>query len=109
MAMLNAFETFWQTLAQVRAMVIRKARVSGKELKNTFGKTELGMAAEDEDWNNWSEVFRSRDTKPKSLALVFLEAKTAKKRESISVICTRARNQRKSRKNGPRLSTIKPD
>jgi len=92
-ALLNTYESLSGILGEVRASVIAKNdKLSIKELKNRFGQTDLGKAADDKDWTNWIEDFAER-TRPKAAALVFLEKKTGLERGTIKKRCSKARKR----------------
>ena len=96
-ALLNTYEALSRTLVQVRAMVIaQKGSVSIEELKNTFGRKELGRAADDENWKTWIEIFAGKSpATAKGAALVFLENKTTQPRGSLKTLLTRARKEKR--------------
>jgi hypothetical protein len=94
-ALLNTYKSLSGTLGQARALVIANdSKLSIKELKNRFGQTELGKAADDKDWTDWIEIFSKQRTPPKAAALVFLEKKTGLKRSTIKKRCSKGRKRR---------------
>jgi len=94
-ALLNTYGSLSSALGQVRALVIAKnGKLSTKDLKNKFGRTELGKAADEEDWTTWIEIFAHPRTSSKAAALVFLEKKTGLKRGTIKKRCSIARKAR---------------
>ena len=92
--LLTTRTSLWTTLANVRTVVRNKKKDGGKasieELKERFSGTVLAKAADDEDWNKLVASFGGGTT-TKNAALVFLEDKTGYTRDSITVLCSKAK------------------
>jgi hypothetical protein len=99
-ALLNAYESFSRTLAEIRAFIKARARdgtALHENLKDNFGRTELGRAATDENWMTWVDDFLKQNGTAGNVALVFLEEKTGLKRGTLKVRFSAARNKQKMR------------
>lgn len=99
-ALLNTYESFSTTLAEIRAFLKARARARDgtalhEKLKDNFGRTELGRAATDENWMTWVDDFWNENATAGNVALVFLEGKTGLKRGTLKVRFSAARNKRK--------------
>lgn len=100
-ALLNTYESFSRTLAEMRAFIKSRARdgmALHEKLKDNFGTTELGRAATDESWMMWVDDFLKQNATARSVALVFLEDKTGLKRGTLKVRFSAARNKQKNEK-----------
>jgi tRNA C32,U32 (ribose-2'-O)-methylase TrmJ len=99
-ALLNTYESFSRTLAEIRTFIKARARdgtALHEKLKDNFGRTELGRAATDENWMTWVGDFLKENATAGNVALVFLEEKTGLKRGTLKVRFSAARNKRKRR------------
>jgi hypothetical protein len=99
-ALLNTYESFSRTLAEMRAFIKARARdgmALHEKLKDNFGRTDLGRAATDENWMKWVDDFLKENATAGNVALVFLEEKTGLKRGTLKVRFSAARNKRKMR------------
>jgi hypothetical protein len=102
-ALLNTYESLVTTLTQIRTWVLAKKGVLPfEELKNKFGRTELGKAADDKHWREWIPLFAKEKAAPGNAALVFLEDKTGQTRKTIKKRCSGARKAR----NGAQVTTV---
>lgn len=96
-ALLNTYEATWPALTNVRAVVLQKnGKITPSELKNQFRSTILYRLADDQDWQNFVEIFaeakKATDAPTKGTAYALLEKKTGMLRSSIRSTCSRARN-----------------
>jgi hypothetical protein len=99
-ALLNTYESFSKTLAEIRAFIKARARdvtALHEKLQDNFGRTDLGRAATDENWVTWVDNFLKENATAGNVALVFLEEKTGLKRGTLKVRFSAARNKRKMR------------
>jgi hypothetical protein len=106
-ALLNTYESFSKTLAEIRAFIKARAQdvkarardvtALHEKLKDNFGRTDLGRAATDENWVTWVDDFLKENATAGNVALVFLEEKTGLKRGTLKVRFSAARNKRKMR------------
>jgi hypothetical protein len=68
-ALLNTYESLVTTLTQIRTWVLAKKGVLPfEELKNKFGRTELGKAADDKHWREWIPLFAKEKAAPGNAA-----------------------------------------
>jgi hypothetical protein len=91
----QTFEALWKLLKQVRTATLNsKGKISGKQLRDMFKSTPLGKAVDDDNWNNWSEVFAS-DPKatPKNIAKVFLRDTTGLQISTLETKISTARSK----------------
>jgi len=102
-ALLNTYESFSKTLAEIRVFIKARARDGTAltalhvKVKDNFGRTELGRAATDQNWMTWVGDFLKENATAGNVALVFLEEKTGLKRGTLKVRFSAARNKRKMR------------
>jgi hypothetical protein len=99
-ALLNTYESFSRTLAEMRAFIKARARdgmALHEKLKDNFGRTELGRAATEESWMTWVDDFLKQNATARNVALVFLEHKTGLKRGTLKVRFSAARKKQKMR------------
>jgi hypothetical protein len=93
-ALLNSYESFAETLRQVRTLVMANdGELPINELRHKFGQTALGKAADDKAWAEWIAIFGER-TPAKAAALLFLEKKTGLNRSTIKKRCSSGRKRR---------------
>jgi len=90
-ALLNTYNDFAQTLAEVLTVVRKNQSISADDLRQKFAHTALAQAATVQQWEEWIEEFASRQLTAKNAALVLLEDTTGSTRGSLKTTLSKAR------------------
>ena len=101
-SLLNTYESLLPIMVQIRTLVMTtdKPKVSGAQLKKTFGSTPLGKITPVKEWDGFIQDFSDATNRAtaKSATIAFLTRRTAQAFTTIEGKLCRARNPKKALK-----------